>query len=432
MSVAAARVTLLGLLVWSLAAFGFFFAWLLRVAPSVMIEPLMAEFAVGGALLGTLSGLYFYTYSLLQAPAGLAMDRWGPRRVLASAALLTAAGCALFALAPTIELAYLGRLLIGAGAGFAFLGSMVLAAAWFPARRFALFSGLGMAVGLLGGIVGQAPMAVLVGAIGWRDAKLALAVAALAMAAATWLVVRDVPAAGARAAPSAPKEPVLRGLWNVVRQPQTLWIAAFAGLMSSPMLTFGALWGVPYTMQAYALSKIEAASVMAPVLFGFTAGAPAWGWLSDRIRRRRVPMLAGGLVGLVATAAAIYLPLPLGVYSVLLFFVGFGGACMAVSYATAREHSAGGGTGAALGFVNMCSVLGGALFQPLVGWLLDLQWDGTLAQGARIYSVEAYRTAFLLLPGLYLLGLVFALRVRETYCRPYGAVAAPAAAPASA
>jgi MFS family permease len=110
--------------------------------------------------------------------------------------------------------------------------------------------------------------------------------------------------------------------------------------------------------------------------------------------------------------------------------VGFGGACMAVSYAATREHNAGGGTGAALGFVNMCSVLGGALFQPLLGWLLDLQWDGTLAAGARVYAVETYRNAFLLLPGLYLLGLALALRVRETWCRPYAAPAAaqPAAA----
>ena len=207
-----------------------------------------------------------------------------------------------------------------------------------------------------------------------------------------------------------------------MRHPQTLYIACFAGLMSSPMLAFGALWGVPYTMQAYGLSRVEAASAMAPILFGFTAGAPAWGWFSDRIGRRKPPMLAGALTGLASVAAAIYIPgLPLAIFSILLFFVGFGGACMAVSYAAAREHTAGGGTGAALGFVNMVSVLGGAVFQPLLGWLLDLQWDGTLAAGARVYTAEAFRNAFLVLPAVYLLGFGFALRVRETFCRPHAA-----------
>jgi MFS family permease len=228
-------------------------------------------------------------------------------------------------------------------------------------------------------------------------------------------------------------ESVLRGLWSVVRHSQTLYIAAFSGLMSSTMLAFGALWGVPYTMQAYGLSKVEAASAIAPILFGFTAGAPAFGWLSDRIGRRKLPMLAGAVTGAASTAAALYLPgLPLSLYSVLLFFVGFGAGAMAVSYAAAREHTAGGGTGAALGFVNMVSVLGGAVFQPLLGWLLDLQWDGRLADGARVYAPEAFRTAFIVLPALYALAFLFALRVRETHCRPFAAPAASAPVPAKA
>ncbi|MGH7004314.1 MAG: MFS transporter, partial [Alphaproteobacteria bacterium] len=223
--------------------------------------------------------------------------------------------------------------------------------------------------------------------------------------------------------------PVLRALWQVVRRRQTLYIAFFSGLMSGPMLTFGALWGVPYTMTAYGIGKIEAASVMAPILFGFTAGAPAWGWLSDRIARRKLPMLAGALIGFLATVAAIYLPgLSLAAYGVLLFFLGFGGAAMAVSYAAAREHNANGGTGAALGFVNMCSVLGGAVFQPLVGWLLDVQWDGTLVGGARVYTLESYRAALLIMPGMFAVALVLMLNVRETRCRPYAATAESAPA----
>ncbi len=80
---------------------------------------------------------------------------------------------------------------------------------------------------------------------------------------------------------------------------------------------------------------------------------------------------------------------------------------------------------AALGFVNMVSVLGGAVFQPLIGWLLDLQWDGRLADGARVYAAETFRKAFIVLPMLYALAFVSGLRVRETFCRPYAAPAQP-------
>jgi MFS family permease len=419
---------------WSLAAFGFFYAWVLRVSPSVMIEPLMADFGVGGALLGVLSGLYFYTYAALQAPAGIVMDRWGPRRALTVTTAITALGCLLFGWAPTIEIAYVGRLLIGAGVAFAFLGSLMLASVWFPPRRFAMFSGLGMGIGLLGGIAGQAPLALLIEGIGWRPTMTFLGASALVLAAAMWLLIRDRPIDAPPRLASENREPVLRGLWLVVRRPQTLLIAAFAGLMSAPMLTFGALWGVPYTMQAFGLSKSEAATAIAPILFGWTAGAPVWGWFSDRIGLRKMPMLCGALAGLLSISIAIYLPgIPLTLYSILLFFVGFGGASMAVCYALAREHNAQGGTGAALGFINMVSVLGGALFQPLVGWLLDQQWDGTLRDGARVYAADAYRTAFFVLPGLFVTGLAALAAVRETYCRPIstpGPEAAAATAPA--
>ena len=72
-------------LAWTVAALFFFYAFVLRVSPSVMVGELMAEFQVGGAVFGTLSSLYFYTYAPLQLPAGMLMDRYGPRRLITAA-----------------------------------------------------------------------------------------------------------------------------------------------------------------------------------------------------------------------------------------------------------------------------------------------------------------------------------------------------------
>ena len=88
---------LLPLLGWLTAALFFFYAWVLRVAPSVMVEELMRDFAVGAAVLGNLSAAYFYGYAGMQIPVGLLLDRFGPRRLMTVAALVCAGGCVLFA-----------------------------------------------------------------------------------------------------------------------------------------------------------------------------------------------------------------------------------------------------------------------------------------------------------------------------------------------
>ncbi len=415
----------LGYVSWGLAVAFFFYAWVLRVAPSVMVEQLMRDFAVSGAVLGNLSAIYFYLYAVLQMPVGMAHDRWGPRRVLSLATLLAGAGALIFAVAPTVEFAYLGRALVGAGAAFGFVGSMVIASAWFPPRRFALLAGLALAFGFLGGIGGQAPLAILVDLLGWRSCMLLLAVAAVGLSLAIWLLARDRPEGnltpGSRG--SAGYASILAALWRVARQPQTVATALFAGLLAAPTLAFGALWGVPYAMMAYGIGRPAAAFTMSFILLGWVAGSPFWGWLSDRLGLRKPPLIVAAVLSTVTLALALYLPdLSLEMFRVLLFLNGVGAAGMSVSFALAREQNAQSGTGAALGIVNMAAVAGGAIFQPIIGLLLDMQWDGASADGARLYSLAAYRSAFLVLPGLCALAAAATLVIRETRCQPVAAV----------
>lgn len=416
-----AGVSLVGYASWFLAAMFFFYAWVLRVSPSVMVEQLMRDFAVSGAVLGNLSACYFYSYVAMQMPVGVAVDRWGARRVLSLAVLVTGAGCVIFAYAPNLAMAYLGRTLIGAGAAFGFVGSMVLAGAWFPPRRFALFSGLSLAIGLLGGVSGQAPLALLVEREGWRASMLMLSAGALVLSALIWLITRDRPP-GTTPPPSAKpggRSPAVAALWQVAKRPQTLVIALFTGLITSPALAFGGLWGVPYTMTAYGVSRPAAALAVSSILLGFVVGGPLWGWVSDRIALRKLPIVAAAAMCTATMAAVLYTPeLSFDGFRLLLFANGFGGGAMSVGYALAREHNPQGGTGAALGLVNMVAVAGGAILQPVIGLLLDLRWDGTIAAGARLYSLEAYADAFVVLPVLYGLAVPVALFVRETRCRP--------------
>ena len=121
----------LPLLGWLVGALFFFYAWILRVSPSVMVEDLMRDFAVGGAVVGNLSALYFYGYAGMQIPVGLLLDRFGPRRLMTAAAGLVAVACLLFAASQGLASASLMRFLIGAGCAFSLVGAMAVAGQWF-------------------------------------------------------------------------------------------------------------------------------------------------------------------------------------------------------------------------------------------------------------------------------------------------------------
>jgi len=403
---------LLLLLGWATGAMFFFYAWVLRVAPSVMVEELMRDFAVGAGVLGHLSAAYFYGYAGMQIPVGLLLDRFGPRRLMAVAALVCAAGCILFATSDTLTAATAGRLLIGASAAFSLVGSMAVAGQWFPANQFAILSGLSMAMGMAGGVFGQAPLRLAVEASDWRTTTLLLAAGGVALALAAWATVRD------RWRGSGGVGNALSGLRIVLRHRQT-WLIALTGLgTSAPLLAFASLWGVPFLETAYGLTRTAAAGLTSTVFIGWGVGAPLAGWLSDRIGRRRPPLIAGLAVETAALAALVYIPgLPMPVLAALCFVVGFCGSAQIVCFALVRENHATTLSGTAIGFLNGMVTGAGALFQPLVGALLDLAWTGETALGVRVYDPGAYRLAFASLIVCCLVGFLCLLAVRETYCR---------------
>jgi len=404
-------------LVWALGALSFGYAFFQRVAPSVMVEDLMRDFAVTGAVLGNLSAIYFYVYAGLQIPIGMALDYWGPRRMLTIAMVVAGSGSVILATAQDLEFAYLGRFLIGAGSAVGFVGSLKIATHWFPANRFAFVSGMSMLVAMTGGVLGQAPLAAVVEVYGWRAAMIGAGAFALCLAGATWAIVRDRPP-GEAVAPTVERRNVFLDLGRVLASRQNWIIAAYSGLMSGPMLSYAGLWGVPHLMQRYDLDRMTAGGSASVLLLGWAFGAPFWGWVSDRMGLRRRPMSIAATIALLAWLVILYTPgFPLVAAWALLFVIGMSSAAMVITYAVAREQSPVKISGAVTGFVNMASVGAGALLQPFLGWLLDLNWDGTEIDGARIYSLAAYDAAFVTLPICALTALVGSWLIRETRCR---------------
>ena len=123
-------------------------------------------YALSAVALGNLSALYFYTYVAIQIPTGVLVDHWGPRLGLTTGGLMAATGTLLFALASGYALVGVGRLLVGAGVGVAFVSMLKLVTHWVQPSRFALVSGLALACGSIGGISAGVPLRLAVDAFG--------------------------------------------------------------------------------------------------------------------------------------------------------------------------------------------------------------------------------------------------------------------------
>lgn len=402
--------------VWAVGALFFFYAFLHRVAPSVMVPDLMRDFQVGASALGGLSAFYFYAYVAVQMPTGLMADRFGPRRLLTAAALVSAIGGLLFSSADSLNIAGLGRLLVGLGAGFGFVCTLRMITDWFPPQRLALLTGATMMLGMAGGVFGQAPLALVVENVGWRPAMTGVALIGFVIALGAWLITKDQRGASGvvHHAPS-----ILGGLRVVLSNPQTWVLAGYGFTIVVIMFAFGSLWGVPYLQQVHGMSRPDAAFSASLILLGWGLFSPVVGWLSDRWRRRKLPMILGALLTLVTMALVLYVPELSGLtIKVLLFLCGVSMAGMVVTFATVREHNENAHAGTAMAFVNMAVIGSGAVMQPVTGWLLDRNWDGMVVAGVRIYSPEAYEAAFVVLPLSCVCALVLAVLVRETYARP--------------
>lgn len=383
----------LGWIAWTIAALFYGYGFFQRVAPGVLVADLMRDLGLDGTRVGTLSAAYFYAYAAVQIPTGLLLDRFGARRLLASAALLASAGGLVFAFAPSLAVAATGRAAIGIGVGVAYVGSLAIAASSLPPRRFGLVAGLTLTVGTIGALSAQIPLALLVELAGWRAAMTGVAALGLIVALAAAVGIREGPPSGRHSA----RRPVAAALGAILRRPETWALAGVTAFLGAPVLAFAGLWGVPYFLQVGGLGREQAGLFTSLLLLAWAIGGPLTGTLSDRLGRR--PVMTGWAL-LMAAAWVPFLiaaPPPIPVSLLAMIGIGLGGGAMVVAYAAARDLFEEAGAATAMGIVNTSVLLAGAGLQTFIGWFLDLGWQGALVEGARVYPPETWQDAWLIL-----------------------------------
>ncbi|MCG6981816.1 MAG: MFS transporter [Deltaproteobacteria bacterium] len=409
-------------LIFWILAFSYVLVYFHRLCPAVVAVDMMDDLHASGALLGLLSSAYFYPYALMQVPAGLLSDSWGPRRSISLFFLVAFIGSVMLGMAPSVPLALVGRTLVGLGVAMLFVPTMKILAEWFRIREFATMTAILMVMGGLGSLTAASPLAILSTWIGWRLSFVAVGFFTLLMALLVWLFVRDRPSdlgwppLAEHVGPAPSAIGLLEGMKKVLSYPRFWPVAIWFFFDLAIFFSFGGLWGGPYLMQVYGLSKTEAGQILSMLAVGMIVGSPFLSFLSDRIFRGRKPVLVlASFIVLCLTALLTFYTDRFSVpalYVLCLMLGIFASAIVVIGFTTTKELFPVQIAGTSTGLVNIFPFAGGALFQPLLGYLLERP-----GKAGDAFMLIGYKQAFFALFLCGLIAFLACLFLKETLVR---------------
>jgi MFS family permease len=404
-----------GILSYAIAALFLLYEMAVQTSPSIMVQQLMNDFGIDAAIIGLISASYFITYSLMQLPVGLILDRFSVRIMLSVAIITCALGSYTFTLATSPLMLAASRLLMGLGSAFAFVSVLTIAHYWFSGRVFALLVGLAQLLAAFGAWAGEYPLKrYLLSQHDWRFGMRLLAEIGVVLGLLAILLVRH------KRPPSATKpSSVKQSLKTIFSNPQTFWIALYAFCAWSPIIIFAEQWGIPFLAKRFHFTTQRAADFTGAVWLGLALLSPLLGYLSNRIQRRCNLMQLCSLFGLAAILGLLLLPSNMNsvLVFICLFGIGVAASGQILSFALVRDINPANITATAIAFNNLAVVIGGLLLHPLVGYFL--RWINHQEHlQPHNYTAYDYALVFLFIPFFYLIGFfVSRFKITETHCQ---------------
>lgn len=383
-------------LLYSIVSFFLFFEMAVQVSPSVMSFQLMQDLHISVFGLGIMSGIYFYSYAAMQIPSGILFDRYPPRLIITTSILICALGTLLFSFAPNIYIGALARLLMGCGSAFAFVSVLVVTADLFSAKYFATMTGITQMLAAFGAMMGQMPLSVLVDHVGWRQTLFILFVIGVILAAAVWTLLNYQKASFS---PSK-NNTVKNNLLAIMRNNQTWFIAVYACLLWVPMSSFASLWGVPFLIKVLGLTTTTAAFLCSMMWLGLALASPLLGLIATKINNLRLPLIVSALVGAIAFGLVLYFHFSVMLLGTFLFLAGAACSGQALSFTLIKENNGEDRRATAIAFNNMAVVISGAVFQPVIGKII---------QSFNTLNGDNYKAGLTLVLGSYSLAFIISL-----------------------
>jgi predicted MFS family arabinose efflux permease len=390
--------------VWLVGLFAYAVAVFHRASLGVAGVEAQDRFSAGASAISLFLVLQLAVYAGLQVPVGVALDRFGSRRMIAAGAVTMAAGQLVLALATDVPTAVVARVLVGAGDAMTFISVLRLVPLWFPGRTVPVITQLTGILGQVGQIVAAYPLVALLHSASWTPTFLGAAAVGVLVAVLVLVALADAPA-GTVIAPPVGLAQVRSNLAATWREPGTR-IGLFTHLVTQFSGTvFALLWGYPFLTIGEGLSAGAAASLLSLLVVVGMAFGPLLGQLVGHWPLRR-SNLVFGILGITATTWTVVLlwpgRAPLWLLVVLVLVLATNGPGSMIGFDYARTENPVERSGSASGVVNVGGFVASLCTVLAIGFVLDAMTPGSSTD----YSLDAFRAAFAVQYVFWAIGLV--------------------------
>ena len=406
-------------LVWGVGVVAYIVAVLHRTSFGVSGLAASERFSISPSVLSSFVVLQIVVYAGMQIPAGVLLDRYGSRVMIAAGALIMASAQMVLALTESLPLAVAARVFVGIGDAMTFISVLRLVPQWFAPRRVPLVSQLTGIFGQIGQILSALPLMLLLNGPGWSFAYGSAASLGLLSFVLAVSVIRNAPPGlEVVAAPAGLREvgTQIRAVWR--RHGTRLGFFTHMGTQFS-MTTFALLWGVPYLRSAQGLSAAEAGSLLTLSVISAIVAGPIIGILSGRFPMRRSYLVLAIMISNAAmwtVVLALPGPAPIWLLALLVMVISVGGPGSMIGFDYARMFNPSTSMGTAQGMVNIGGFLASLLVIQAMGLILD-------AMGG--YSFDSFRVAWLVQYPVWIVAITGVLVTRGKTRKQMGLVLRP-------
>lgn len=362
-----------------IASIFYAYQYILRVMPNIMLEDIMQQFNIDAAVFGQYSGVYYLGYCLMHLPIAIALDRYGPKKVMPICILLTVIGISPIIFADYWVYPIIGRAFIGMGSSAAILGAFKVIRMGFKEERFTRMLSLSVTIGLIGAIYGGGPVNYMCDILGYKMVVALCAGVGIALAALTYFIVPNM-------APT-PHRPIRADIKEVLTNPKVIAICIFAGMLVGPLEGFADVWATEFLKEVYGFDTSVASYLPSMIFVGMCFGAPVLSLIAEKTGSYLGSIIGAGVVMAVIFLALILGDLTMNTMTISFLIVGVCCAYQIIAIYKASTYVPEYVSGLTTAVANMIIMSFGYIFHTIIGLVVNA-YGGADSATAFVYGIS--------------------------------------------